>query len=110
MANMLGRMGEMGGIWIRSQDKGLYYCKGFDAPQAKTYATDKNKAYAIVGYVSGEMQPILGWYETETRALQVLDEIQHAICYIERTKLYDGNISCSTENDLNQFVYQMPES
>lgn len=59
----------MGGIWIRSQDKSLYYCKGFFAP-------DKNdKKYAIVGYVSDEMHPILGWYETETQALQVLDEI-----------------------------------
>jgi|LSQX01.2.fsa_nt_gb hypothetical protein len=59
----------MGGIWIRSQDKSLYYCKGFDK------RVDKNKAYAIVGHVSDEMHPILGWYETETQALQVLDEI-----------------------------------
>ena len=65
----------MGGIWIRSQDKSLYYCKGFNAPDKKSYAIDKNKAYAIVGHVSDEMHPILGWYETETQALQVLDEI-----------------------------------
>lgn len=65
----------MGGIWIRSQDKSLYYCKGFDAPNKRIVPVDKNKAYAIVGHVSDELHPILGWYETETQALQVLDEI-----------------------------------
>jgi hypothetical protein len=66
----------MQGIWIRSQDKGLYFCIGFDSPVKKNYAPDKSKPFVITGYVSGEMQPFLGWYATEERALQVLDKIQ----------------------------------
>lgn len=91
----------MGGIWIRSQNKSLYYCKGFDAPAEKNYAIDKNKAYAIVGYVSDEMQPILGWYETETRALQVLDEIY--------ARIANGTIEAYETGTLH-VVYTMPES
>jgi len=85
----------MGGIWIRSQDKSLYYCKGFDAPNKRIVPVDKNKAYAIVGHVSDEMHPILGWYETETQALQVLDEIW---AYIASGTWHKG------------VVYVMPES
>ena len=97
----------MGGIWVRTQNKSLYYCKGFDAPAKKNYAIDKNKAYAIVGYVSDEMQPILGWYETETRALQVLDEIW--------ARIASGTIEVhetGTWHRVEKYgvVYTMPES
>ena len=85
----------MDGIWVRSQDKSLYYCKGFDAPNKRIVPVDKNKAYAIVGHVSDEMHPILGWYETETQALQVLDEIW---AYIASGTWHKG------------VVYVMPES
>jgi len=99
----------MGGIWIRSQNKSLYYCKGFDAPDKKNYAIDKNKAYAIVGYVSGEMQPILGWYETETRALQVLDEIQARIAS-GTIEAHEGETSTWRKVEKYGVVYIMPES
>jgi hypothetical protein len=99
----------MGGIWIKSQNKSLYYCKGFDAPDKKNYATDKNKAYAIVGYVSGEMQPILGWYETETRALQVLNEIQ-AYITSGTTEAHEGETGTWRKVEKYGVVYIMPES
>ena len=100
----------MGGIWIRSQNKSLYYCKGFDAPDKKNYAIDKNKAYAIVGYVSGEMQPILGWYATKERALQVLKEIE---IYIAggTTEAHERDTG-ATWRKVEKYgvVYIMPES
>lgn len=100
----------MGGIWIRSQDKSLYYCKGFNAPDKKKYATDKNKAYAIVGYVSDEMQPILGWYETETQALQVLDDIQ-AFITIGTTEAHERDTGATWRRvEKYGVVYNMPES
>lgn len=100
----------MGGIWIRSQHKGLYCCKGFDAPYKKNYATDKNKAYAIVGYVSGEMQPILGWYATEERALQVLDEIQ-AYITSGTTEAHERDTGATWRRvEKYGVVYIMPES
>ena len=99
----------MGGIWIRSQDKSLYYCKGFIAPDKKNYATDKNKAYAIVGYVSDEMQPILGWYETETQALQVLDEI-HACIKNGTIEAHEGETGTWHMVEKYGVVYTMPES
>jgi len=99
----------MGGIWIKSQHKGLYYCKGFDVPDKKNYAIDKNKAYAIVGYVSDEMQPILGWYETETRALQVLDEI-HARIASGTIEAHEGETGTWHKVEKYGVVYIMPES
>ncbi len=87
----------MNGIWIRSQNKGLYLCIGFDAPQLKNYALDKSKPYVIAGYVSDEMHPFLGWYSTEERALQVLDEIQ-------------AFINCDGEMNGNKYrAYEMPQ-
>ena len=99
----------MNGIWIKSQHKGLYYCKGFDAPDKKNYAIDKNKAYAIVGYVSDEMQPILGWYETETRALQVLDEIHERIAS-GTIEAHEGETGTWHNVEKYGVVYIMPES
>ena len=98
----------MNGIWIKSQHKGLYYCKGFDAPYKKKYSMDK-EAYAIVGYVSGEMQPILGWYETETRALQVLDEI-HARIASGTIEAHEGETGTWHKVEKYGVVYIMPES
>ena len=99
----------MNGIWIRSQNKSLYYCKGFDAPDKKNYAIDKNKAYAIVGYVSGEMQPILGWYATKERALQVLNEI--GICIASGTiEAHEGETGTWRKVEKYGVVYIMPES
>lgn len=99
----------MNGIWIRSQNKSLYYCKGFDAPAKKNYAIDKNKAYAIVGYVSGEMQPILGWYATKERALQVLNEIEARIAS-GATEAHEGETGTWRKVEKYGVVYIMPES
>ena len=99
----------MNGIWIRSQNKSLYYCKGFDAPDKKNYAIDKNKAYAIVGYVFGEMQPILGWYATKERALQVLSEIEAYIAS-GTTEAHEGETGTWRKVEKYGVVYIMPES
>lgn len=97
----------MGGIWARSQNREELLNVKAVTYQEEDLFGNKNK---IIGWVASGCSFVIGEYATKERALQVLDEMQHAICYIERTKLYDGNISCSTENDLNQFVYQMPET
>ena len=98
----------MGGIWIKTQHKGLYYCKGFDAPYKKKYSMDKD-AYAIVGYVSGEMQPILGWYATKERALQVLSEIEAYIAS-GTIEAHEGETGTWHKVEKYGVVYIMPES
>ena len=98
----------MGGIWIKTQHKGLYYCKGFDAPYKKKYSMDKD-AYAIVGYVSGEMQPILGWYATKERALQVLSEIEAYIAS-GTIEAHEGETGTWRKVEKYGVVYIMPES
>jgi hypothetical protein len=91
----------MSGIWINTQGKGLYLCKGFDAPQLKNYALDKSKPYAIEGHVSYGMQPFLGWYATEERALEILNAIQEHIWECERSKLFP-------EDGYVEPIYTMP--
>lgn len=73
----------MNGLWVRTQDGGLYFCIGFDAPHKKNYQKmiDVGKPFAIVGTVTDEMQPWLGWYSTEERAKAVMDRIQYHIDY-----------------------------
>lgn len=97
----------MNGIWIRSQDKGLYYCIGFDAPVKKNYAPDKSKPFVIAGYVSDEMQPLLGWYATEERAVQVLDEIQ-AVITNGTTEAHEPDTGSWQKVEKYGVVYQMP--
>lgn len=94
----------MNGIWIRSQSKGLYLCKGFDPPERKEHARYENKPYVITGYVSDEIQPWLGWYATEARALEVLDEIQGRMYYA--ASLY--TFSELTASDMKEVIFQMP--
>ena len=86
----------MSGIWIKAQSKGLYLCIGLDAPTETGYV---NKPFVITGYVSDEIQPWLGWYATDTRALQVLDEIQQFIVDCEHCK----------DNKMFYPVFQMDE-
>jgi hypothetical protein len=83
----------MDGIWIRSQDDGLYRCIGFEPPSKKDYQkmVDEGKPVVITGVVTLDDKPWLGWYATKERAVEVLDDIQKHIF-----------------NGVHQ-VYQMPQ-
>lgn len=95
------------GIWIRSQDKSLYCCIGINSPVQKDYAKDKNKPWTVIGVVAAECEPFLGWYETEKRALQIVDEINRAIGQIRLAEL-GVRIIVEVEREYPNFTFQMP--
>jgi len=63
----------MNGIWIRSQDRETLVQCSFAYYEHSEYK-DNTEAHKIEGD-----NTILGRYPTRERALEVLDEIQHAI-------------------------------
>jgi hypothetical protein len=96
------------GIWIRSQDKALYNCIGINAPAYRDYAIDKNKPWVVIGVVATEYEPWLGWYSTEERALQVLDEIQEFITAGTRESHEQANGCGWVTVEKYGCVYEMP--
>lgn len=57
-------------LWIRSQDKKILML-------INTVALAEDEVGSIIGYgIDGRVKTLLGTYETEERALEVLDEIQ----------------------------------
>jgi hypothetical protein len=94
----------MAGLWIRSQDKAIL--GKFDLININ-YSKDTQ----IIGW-SGSVREegtdsymVLGEYETNDRALQVLDEIQKQIT---TSITYAVDIS-ENEHVTSAYVYQMPE-
>lgn len=101
-------------LWIRSQDRKEL------RPQPKLGIDKLESLYYIVDRYDFEKAYILGKYETEERALEVLDEIQNILK--PRLIIKDsGKIIGSFEDtifregatyeleELSTFVYQMPE-
>jgi hypothetical protein len=87
----------MNGIWVRSQDKwGPWLVVGFQPGRC-------GDEYEITGYISNGHYHQLGVYPTETRALEVLDEIH---------KILDNNILQIVDEVVRTIpintVYQMP--
>jgi hypothetical protein len=96
------------GIWIKSQNKGLYRCHGFDAPARRDNAPE-NKPYGISGVVANDYTPWLGWYATEERALQVINMIENHI----HSRENDFNLNLSMSGRDNGYattwpVFEMP--
>ena len=91
----------MNSIWIRSQDKKML-----------VYVIQVFIMYngCVKGIYAGVNEAVetLGKYITEIRALQVLEEIQRAICYIKRTELLAIKMDGMSDEDMMQFVFEMP--
>jgi hypothetical protein len=90
----------MNGIWIRSQNKmSLIF-----ANRLEIMSRNDGKA-RIVNWVDGvNSYDLLGEYTTETRALDVLNDIYAKIIEID----YARFLGC--ENELHQTpIYQMPQ-
>lgn len=96
-------------LWIRSQDRKEL------RPQPKLGIDKLENKYYIVDRYNFESAIILGVYETEERALEVLDEIQNAILAIicdedvenENKKRYTGTAIASKIS--RNIVYEMSE-
>jgi len=88
-------------MFIRSQNKAsLINSKSLHIAEKTNNETEKVD-FAIVE-MEAEYRIDLGVFETKSRAIKVLDEIQNAIWETERMKLFpqDGFVSP---------IYQMPE-
>ena len=115
-------------LWIRSQNKKTLH------KVTKVYISEHQYYGGRIIYRIIDSSDVLGIYETEERALEVLDEIQKSICTtfnlkpkiplcndeLEAVKVYleDLNdiklITAGIEFEIepistNTFVYQMPE-
>lgn len=75
-------------LWIRSQDKSSIYKTTGVYVEKKAYGQKHH-------YIFTKDEDCLGIYETEKRAMEVLDDIQ--------------NLLGTTSNDVSQMVYNMPE-
>lgn len=90
------------GIWVRSQNKALWHCQGFDI------SNRGGKPVYIDGIVNSQYEPTLGKFSDETRAMEVLDEIQRHIIF------HEHDIACATTgevygNSYTDAVFEMPE-
>lgn len=98
-------------LWIRSQDR-----KSIVKPIDILLENPLNSGETgIRGYFSNNSYKMLGYYQTEQRALEVLDEIQNAILGIlsledieeQKIKQYTG-FACLSKVT-NCLVYEMPK-
>lgn len=90
-------------MWIRSQEgMSLRQYDGiFINYQRQTEICGDSKSLEID---SDESYFVLGRYESKERALEVLDEIQNKIVYIELVKIGEAN-----PINKDYFIYEMPE-
>jgi len=92
-------------LWIRSQDKRslikvIYFC--FD----NVLNTGE---LGIRGYFSENKYKMLGYYETEKRALEVLDEIQNMLKPKLLVKINEFDEQEVHEKIRTNIFYEMPE-
>lgn len=92
-------------MWVRSQDKWTL----IKVNQFVVQKVCDGDETAIKAFEGNECTIYLGEYNTEKRALEVLDEIQHAICYYKATEIMGLKMDGLSEDIINGFVYQMPE-
>lgn len=101
-------------LWIRSQDKRkLLKCNDIAVEQNMIDQKEiiKFEGYKIVGYFDKNTEyETLGIYDTEDKALKVLDEIQKIIKWCQRDM---KNVTIGDMNNLKgcfeDYVYEMPE-
>ena len=87
-------------MWIRSQDRRVLIKVNFayvPSYEKSVWVPTENDSFSI------------GTYASQERALEVLDEIQHAICYHKATEIMGLKMDGLSEGIINGFVYQMPE-
>lgn len=86
-------------LWIRSQDKTAL-------TKIDNIGVADNRIVFIPNYYSGRVT--LGTYKTNTRALEVLGEIQRTITkqLVNRHKQLDGNYSFEV---IDTTIYEMPK-
>lgn len=88
-------------LWIRSQDKR-------DLVNVKEIHLDialSNGEVGIKGYFENRLYKMLGYYKNEKRALEVLDEIEEHLDYLNI-----GNIDRVDDKGFRvSTIYQMPE-
>jgi hypothetical protein len=89
-------------MWIRSQDKR-------ELIKTANIGTNEVSTGKCAIWADGAVRP-LGIYETEARALQILDEIHKAICYTKRTELFAYSLVDMSDEFMMQFVFEMPEN
>lgn len=80
-------------IWVRSQDK--LCLMRIDALPIINH-DEGERIWSIIGI--GKFQYKLGTYESESRTIEVLDEIQKLLIALPRTEI-----------PFNDIVYQMPK-
>ena len=86
-------------LWIRSQNK--HSITAYHDIQLDSFNLKKDKVLIISSRTSTDCV-VLGEYATETRALEVLDEIQNAILGLSVDALFS--------KPANSIVYEMPEA
>lgn len=88
------------GIWIRSQDKkSLINCTDIRVVSYK----DSCKIWDY------KVDEVLGTYETESRALEVLDEIQEKLTQNTEYTFESEIANYEKQSIKSHFVYQMPK-
>lgn len=107
-------------LWIRSQDRKEI------RPQPKLGIDKLEGLYYIVDRYDFERAYILGKYETEERAIEILDEIQNILSpkyildsssiktignsyYDENGMIYQKYSANGTIKEISTVVYKMPE-
>ena len=92
-------------MWIRSQDRTIL----IDAAVVYIGYHDKAQPTREIGTSDFRGDDyMVGTYASQERALEVLDEIQHAICYYKATEIMGLKMDGLSEDIINGFVYQMP--
>lgn len=91
-------------LWIRSQNKGLHQIIGINEPYVQ------KDCVVLIGY-SNYKHIELGFYKTEKRALEVLDEIQQRLINLQLVSLEEKGQARKDAviNDNLKCVYEMPE-
>ena len=87
-------------LWIRSQ-------KRHSLVKIKHGVTIPEQDLKSVCFYDGEGFNLIGEYETEERAIKVLDEIQKTLT--PKIFVSNGGDLCAMDDDVNIVVYQMPE-
>ena len=93
-------------LWIRSQDK-----KRFMKVETLFITNDEDKKYSICGYFSQGLQKGafgLGTYNSEKRALEILDEIQNCL-YNQKSIEHLANAGMNMDNIYPIIMYEMPK-
>lgn len=91
-------------LWIRSQDREAMLC-------VHAVAIAKDKVNSILGCgIDRNMKLELGTYKSKERALEVLNEIQKIIGWLQQDMKYVTIGDCKNlKGNFDNYVYEMPK-